>query len=122
MMNDCKDIEPDDGKLLVEEWVPSSRRIMLRACLNSGTTLDHDLFCIPAWAEYVDKDGTVWSRGGLFSAYLERIAFSVGNKIAKEFLEKHFSRAMSDFDNWLNSRIAKGTLLRVVENKKGESR
>lgn len=121
-MNDCKNIEPNDGKLLVEEWVPSSRRIVLRACLNSGAALDRGLFCIPVWAEYVDKGGTAWSRGGLFSAYLERIAFSAGNKIVKEFLEKHFSRAMSDFDNWVASRIDKGSLMRVVENKKGESR
>lgn len=118
-MNDCKDIEPNDGKLLIEEWMPSSRRIMLRACLNSGAALDRGLFCIPVWAGYIDKDGTAWSRGGLCGVYLQRIALSVGHKAMMQSLEKMPDRIMSDFDNWLNSRINKGILMRVTE-KKGE--
>lgn len=118
-MNYCKDIEPNDGKLLVEEWLPSSRRIMLRACLNSGTTLDHGLFRIPVWAEYIDKDGTAWSRGGLCAEYLERIAFSVGKDVIMKALEKMPDRIMSDFDKWITSCINKGILMRVTE-KKGE--
>ena len=118
-MNDCKDIEPNDGKLLVEEWLPSSRRIILRACLNSGTTLDRALLCIPVWAEYIDKDGTAWSRGGLCSEYLERITFSVGKDVVMEALDKMFNRIMSDFDKWITSCINKGILMRVTE-KKGE--
>ena len=118
-MNDCKDIEPNDGKLLVEKWLPSSRCIMLRACLNSGAALDRGLFCIPAWAEYIDKDGTAWSRGGLCAEYLERIAFSVGKDVIMKALEKMPDRIMSDFDKWITSCVNKGILMRVTE-KKGE--
>jgi hypothetical protein len=118
-VNNCKDTEPDDGKLLVEEWLPSSRRIILRACLNSGTTLDRGLFCIPVWAGYIDKDGTAWSRGGLCAEYLERIALSVGHKAMMQSLEKMPDRIMSDFDKWITSCINKGILM-CVTDKKGE--
>lgn len=118
-MNLCKNTEPDDGKLFDEQWVPSSRRIMLRACLNSGTALDRDLFCIPVWGEYIDKDGTIWSRGGLCVEYLQQIAFSIGDKGLKEALDKMFDRIMSDFDRWITSCINKGILMPVTE-KKGE--
>lgn len=118
-MNDCKDIEPNDGKLLVEKWLHSSRRIMLRAWLNGVTTSDRGLFCTPVWAEYIDKDGTAWSRGGLCAEYLERIAFSVGKDVIVKALEKMPDRIMSDFDKWITSCINKGILMRVTE-KKGE--
>lgn len=118
-MNPYKNTEPDDGKLSAEQWVLSSRRILLRACLNNGTALDRDLFCIPVWAEYIDKDGTIWSRGGLCAEYLRRVAFSISDKALMEALYKMFDRIMSDFDNWVVSRIKKGSLMRVTE-KKGE--
>ena len=114
MVSDWKTTEPDDDRLFVEQWVPSSRRIMLRACLNSGAALDRGLFCIPAWAEYVDKDGTAWSRSGLLDEWMRCEAGGGAERILSNALLESPGMVMLAFKNWIHAQVRESALVHVV--------
>ena len=97
------------------EWMTVWQRELLRDWWGTTDRVSRESAGVPDWAEYMDVDGSLWSRQGLLARLiLDGVdAFGEAHVTAMaECIGDDGMRAM--LDGWINARVFVGELIPFV--------
>lgn len=106
---------PCDGYSPAWEWLSVWQLEELQNWWGNSARLVRENVGAPAWAEYVDRDGSAWSREGL----LVRLVFDAIDLFGEAHVDATIKELGNDgmvemLDGWLEARVFAGELVRLV--------
>lgn len=97
------------------EWLSVWQLEELQKWWGNSARLVRESVSAPEWAEYVDRDGSAWSREGL----LVRLVFDAIDLFGEAHVDATIKELGNDgmvemLDGWLEARVFAGELVRLV--------